>query len=319
MKAIMYHYVRPEPDGLPHFRYLHIDDFAQQLDVFCRESDVLTANEFLDHLETGKCPERAIALTFDDGLAEHLDHAAPILESRGLTGLFFMPTGPMDNGKPLDVHRVHHLLGEFGGVKVLEALQTLDVDNALMPGRKPTFEATTYQRQINDTATTEVKRFFNYYIAEDARDALLTRLEDLMGADRSWTTRFYLSKSGIAELRRRGHIVASHGVSHRVMSSLSETCQKAELKRSFDELDMAHLPEREWLFCYPYGGPATYDDITKRCLLACRYRFAFAVDPRPIGPDDIRVQFALPRFDCNQFPFGQASCGRQRPNADTPC
>ena len=34
MKAIMYHYVRPAPEQLPHFRYLHVTDFARQLDWF---------------------------------------------------------------------------------------------------------------------------------------------------------------------------------------------------------------------------------------------------------------------------------------------
>ena len=32
MKALMYHYVRPWPEDLPYFRYLHIDDFCRQLD-----------------------------------------------------------------------------------------------------------------------------------------------------------------------------------------------------------------------------------------------------------------------------------------------
>ena len=34
MKVVMYHYVREAAERLPYFRYLHIDDFAQQLDWF---------------------------------------------------------------------------------------------------------------------------------------------------------------------------------------------------------------------------------------------------------------------------------------------
>src|SRR5688500_2043277 len=32
MKAIMYHYIRPETKDLPFLRYLHVDDFSRQLD-----------------------------------------------------------------------------------------------------------------------------------------------------------------------------------------------------------------------------------------------------------------------------------------------
>jgi len=34
MKAIMYHYVRPDTIELLYFRHLHIDDFSKQLEIF---------------------------------------------------------------------------------------------------------------------------------------------------------------------------------------------------------------------------------------------------------------------------------------------
>jgi hypothetical protein len=65
MRAIMYHYVRPEPVGLPYFRYLHALDFAAQLDTLMSEHRVLGAKEFLTAFELQKLPDNAHVLTFD--------------------------------------------------------------------------------------------------------------------------------------------------------------------------------------------------------------------------------------------------------------
>ena len=75
MKAIMYHYVRPVPEKLPHFRYLHIDDFARQLDWFGRHDYLLSRAEFDTACETGKATD-GVVLTFDDGLADHYTRRA---------------------------------------------------------------------------------------------------------------------------------------------------------------------------------------------------------------------------------------------------
>jgi hypothetical protein len=66
------------------------------------------------------------------------------------------------------------------------------------------------------------------------------------------------------------------------------------------------------LFCYPYGGRETFDDQTESLLADHGIKAAFAVDPRPVSPSDFDRRFALPCFDCNMFPFGTASLGRNR-------
>jgi len=45
-------------------------------------------------------------ITFDDGLKEQLD-ALTILQKRGCSGIFFMPTFPITEKKVLEVHKLH--------------------------------------------------------------------------------------------------------------------------------------------------------------------------------------------------------------------
>ena len=71
MKAIMYHYVREVPSRLPYFRYLHVEDFARQLDWFDENHRFVTRDEFDDACRTGDAPD-GVVLTFDDGLVRDL-------------------------------------------------------------------------------------------------------------------------------------------------------------------------------------------------------------------------------------------------------
>ena len=98
MKAITYHYVRPDTLGLPHFRYLHIDDFRQQLDRFVANDDLVEREVFFRALESGAAPARGCVLTFDDGFKDHFDFVLPALEARGLWGIFYVPTGMYASG-----------------------------------------------------------------------------------------------------------------------------------------------------------------------------------------------------------------------------
>lgn len=108
-------------------------------------------------------------------------------------------------------------------------------------------------------------------------------------------------------VHERGIIIGSHSLSHRVLSNLSEAEQRREITASFEWLDeiVGGLSVRT--FCYPFGGFHTFDETTERLLEEIGCRFAFNVEPRDINERDLRERpLALPRYDCNQFPYGQA-------------
>lgn len=306
----MYHYVRQAVPRLPHFRYLHLEDFREQLAFFKAQSGVLMPEAFLEMLAQRKMPERGIVLTFDDGLKEHIDCAARELERAGLRGFFFVNTAPLSGGEALDVHRIHHLIGEFGGETVLEALRQPEVLAEKPETANSAFVGTTYQHQANSPATTHVKRILNYEIDRQARAEALRALEQRLGAEVSWKKDFYLTIDDVRTLRKRGHYVGSHGVSHQVLSALGREEQRAELAQSHADLEMDGLAKDARLFCYPYGGPSTFSEETVEELAQAGYSAAFCVKPSDIvGSSD---PYRLPRFDCNMFPFGAASLGPER-------
>ena len=113
MKPVMYHYVRPAADGLPHFPYLSLADFERQLDDFADSYGFVGRGDFLRWVGGSPAP-RGVLLTFDDGLRDHAEFVLPALQARGLFGLFYVSSGPAMTGQILDVHKVHLALGRVG-------------------------------------------------------------------------------------------------------------------------------------------------------------------------------------------------------------
>jgi peptidoglycan/xylan/chitin deacetylase (PgdA/CDA1 family) len=313
MKAIMYHYVRPDATEPPHYYYLDLDDFRRQLDHFEREYGFVSREAFLAACRgSGDGPDASesdgVVLTFDDGLVDHHEWVLPELESRGLWGAFYVPTGPLVGNGILDVHRIHTLLGAYGGQRVLDELQPRVTEEMIPEGRVEEFRDETYTRQDNAESTELVKRILNYYVTDAAQSALIDDLvAELPRADVD-VTDLYMTGDQLAALQDAGMVVGSHSISHGVFSNMPADRQRREIFDSFDTLSDLVCGLDVRTFCYPYGGFHTFTDETRRLLREAECEFAFNVESRDIEPDDFRESpQALPRYDCNEHPHGDAS------------
>lgn len=309
MKAVMYHYVRePNPD-LPHFIFLDVENFRKQIRHFLDRFRILSLADIEHALETGNPPPDSMVLTFDDGLADHYDYVYPVLKEFGVSGLFYVPTGPYEQEQLLDVHRTHYLLGRFGGKSVLAALRRTLRPEDLLPGAEERFAAVTYTGQKNSEAVREAKRLINYRIDPRRRTPLLTRLMLDFGIDEQALAKsYYLSPEQMQEMAAAGMGIGSHAKSHTVLSNLDAQEQHGEIHDSFALLQSLTGGRAMNSFCFPYGGKHSYNDVTLQELKAAGCRFGFTVESRDISPTDLRATpFELPRYDCNEFPFGLAS------------
>lgn len=302
MKAIMYHYVRMPDAAYPYFRFLHFDDFKKQLDYFSQNFSILHPLVLNEQKTTN-----GIVLTFDDGVKEHIDFVLPELQKRNLSAIFYISTGVYDKSKLLDVHRLHVLLGKFGGKHIYNTLQNYLKDEMLIDSHVDEFKKLTYNRQLNDEYTLLVKRIINYFISYDYREWIMDRvMEDLIKDEEKLFQEFYLSEKDIQQMQDAGMVIGSHTVNHKVMSKLSFEEQDIEICNSFSTLEKMTdgLPVRT--FCYPYGGFHTFTEETEKLLEQYNCSFAFNVEPRDIELKDMLYRRqALPRYDCNLFPHGK--------------
>ena len=143
MKAIMYHYVREENKTLPHFKYLHIEDFCRQLDFFKKEFGFISKDDFLNSFKT-RIPTDGVVLTFDDGLTDHYKYVLPEPVKRSIWGIFYIATSPYTTKKLLGPHRIHLLLGTHDNRKVLEATLKIVKPGMLAFETRKEFQKNTY-------------------------------------------------------------------------------------------------------------------------------------------------------------------------------
>jgi peptidoglycan/xylan/chitin deacetylase (PgdA/CDA1 family) len=72
------------------------ENFAEQLEVIVRTRHVMSLREFFQRFRSNTLPRGAVAITFDDGYADNLHVAAPILKRFDVPATLFITTGYLD-------------------------------------------------------------------------------------------------------------------------------------------------------------------------------------------------------------------------------
>ena len=304
----MYHYVREFDPSLPNFRFLKVENFEKQLDFFQEQFGFVTKDEWLNVIKRKKLgsAQGKVILTFDDAMSCHYDYVYKILSKRDLWGIFYVPTQPYQKGKVLDVHRIHLLCGAYSGNELLSTLKVFLNEEMILDEKIEEFRKQTYTRQDNYEGISEFKRILNYFVSYDYREQLIDSVARELNYV-SHTSKFYVSLDKLNQMQLSGNVIGSHTVSHPVMSKLSKIEQHKEIENSFSFLE-SNLQLNLKTYCHPYGGFHSFNVETVRALAKKEVAFSFNVESRDICDDDLTssIHF-LPRYDCNEFPFGKAS------------
>jgi peptidoglycan/xylan/chitin deacetylase (PgdA/CDA1 family) len=101
LAILMFHGIEAEPLS-PHCEYvLDAATLRRRLEYVSRCFHVLPLEQALQQLYAGTLPDRAAAITFDDGTRNLLTHAAPVLRDLRLPAAVFLATGPMGTDETL--------------------------------------------------------------------------------------------------------------------------------------------------------------------------------------------------------------------------
>jgi len=301
----MYHYVRPYSENLPYFKSLSLDDFCLQLDFFENNFGFVSKSDFFNCINN-KISKPGVVLTFDDGIKDHYQYVLPELKKRGLWGIFYITTHPFHTDKLLDVHRIHMLLGKYGGKCIAKYLKKNITKEMLSHAHILEFQNDTYANQDNSVSTLYVKRMLNYYIDYNYREMVIEKMMNKFLSDEAdLSSEFYMSESDLLSMHNDGMIIGSHSASHSVMSKLDCNDQEIEVISSFNTIESIIKLNNNRTFRYPYGGFESFSECTELLLEKHNCKFSFNVESRDITQNDLknRVQ-ALPRYDCNEFPHG---------------
>jgi len=276
LSVLIYHRVLAEPDGL-----LPSEPCAEEFERTMRwvkdTFNVIPLSEGAEGVKNSKLPQRALAITFDDGYANNATVAAPILSRLGLHATFFIATGFLDGGRMFNDTIIDAIRG-FEGT-------TLDLE-PLGLGRHAT-ASLDERRQAIGAVLDRIK-----YRLEAERGDLAERVAEMAGVTPS--ANLMMTSSQAAGLARCGFELGGHTVTHPILAQVDRVAARREIelgRQCLEELAGSSVR----LFAYPNGKPQR--DYTKvSAMLVRELGFAGAVSTSGgaavVGSDP----FQIPRF-----------------------
>src|SRR5215217_4356416 len=135
---LMYHRVT-ELANDPHLLAVTPAHFDEQLAAIRAHGIPLRLQELVESLRQGRTPRRAVIVTFDDGYADNLHQAKPLLERHRVPATFFLTAGQVGQAREFWWDELDRLLLQPGA---LPAVLRLSVNGSVREWRVD--EASTY-------------------------------------------------------------------------------------------------------------------------------------------------------------------------------
>lgn len=303
---VMYHYIRDfARTRYPRIKGLDVAGFRRQLDHIGANHSIVRMEDVIDAALSGaELPPNAALLTFDDGYAEHYATVFPILHERGLQGAFFPPVATVEEGRLLDVNRVHFVLATAPSSAELAAAIDDEVQSAGDDDLRAVAEYRTewaHPNRWDDADTIYVKRMLQTALPPHVRERVArTLFRRYVSVDETaFAAELYLTVDQARVMVDAGMHFGSHGVSHQWLNRVDAEIQTSEILGSIEFLTRLGMPtQRQWTMCYPYGGwNQELVDLLRRHQ--CSLGFTTELAKAELGQHD---PLLLPRFDTNDFP-----------------
>lgn len=236
LSVLLFHRVTQQPDAI-----FPDEMHAERFDALCgwlsAWFNVLPMDEAVERLRAGSLPARPLSITFDDGYADNLHVAVPILKRHGFSASFFITTGFLDGGR----------MWNDSLIEAVRACAQPELDLASLGLGRYALGSVAQRREAANALIRQVK-----YRTPTERVVLGEQVANQAGVD--LPRGLMLSSSQVVEMRRAGMIIGAHTVSHPILAALDDATSRAEIQGSKDRLEQL-LGERVGLFAYPNGKP----------------------------------------------------------------
>ena len=203
------------------------------LDRFFR---ILPLGDSLVQLKEGRLPSRAVSITFDDGYADNVDIALPILRRLGIPATFFIATGFLNGGRMWN-DTIIETVRKNGA----RAIRRTYGDRATLPCETDAQRRAAIHQLLGDLKyLPEAERRSQ---VEKFAQAVDTPLPGLM-----------MTESQVRQLAAEGMEVGAHTISHPILTWMGREEARNEIFGSKQELE-GLLGQAVPLFAYPNGKP----------------------------------------------------------------
>ncbi len=300
--VLAYHRVKRLADD-PQLLAVTPDRFDEQLAALTRRFTPVSLDELVGAMRGDTLPERAVAITFDDGYEDNLTHALPLLEKHDVPATVFVTSGTVASRSELWWDELERLIlrpetvpcalrlsirGKAHGWELAPtpsaatappACFKWDVTQGIMsPRQRAYMDLHRLLKPLNHAAIADV----------------LAQLREAVGAaEAGRETHRTLSADQLRALAASPQItIGAHTVTHPQLSARPRRMQRRELRDS--KVALASIIGCDvWSMSYPYGGYGDFSPATRRLARRCGYRAAFA--NRPGLANGMSDLYAIPR------------------------
>jgi peptidoglycan/xylan/chitin deacetylase (PgdA/CDA1 family) len=276
LSILIYHRVVAEPDPLAPDQVC-AREFDWQLAALSRWFTVLSLREAATRLRDGTLPIRSACVTFDDGYADNVTVALPILRQRGVPATFFLAIGFIDGGTMWNdsvIETVRSAPGNTLDARCI-GLDTLDISTVGL------------RRRAIDGLLAALK-----YLPLEERQK---RVEELSAeTSRSLPSDLMMTTEQVRRLHASDMEIGAHTVTHPILSQLDPERADGEIRDGKRRLE-AITGNPVTLFAYPNGKPGRdyrreHVDMVKNLGFEAAVSTARGVSHAASDP------FQLPRF-----------------------
>lgn len=304
----------------PHGLTVTPDRFAEHVAAFSARYELLGVGAMLRMLTQGRrLPRRGLAITLDDGYADALTRAYPILREHDAPATVFVSTGGLRAtrefwwdeleqlvlGSPLPERL--RLPDPAGGSRAID----LTPEDRAVPSADPLLQFAGWD--VTKPANNTRERFYADLSRQVAplspaeRARLLEDLRSQIGILPSVRDeKRSLTSEQVAELASDGLVeIGAHTVNHAWLASLPVEEQRTEItagKRTLETITGQEIVS----FSYPYGTSGSFTPETRRLVREAGFLGAVTTelgDPLPWGSASFDSdRFALPRTPTGDVP-----------------
>jgi peptidoglycan/xylan/chitin deacetylase (PgdA/CDA1 family) len=270
-------------------------NFAGHLEILMAHCRPMPLRQLVERVRDGTLPDRAVAVTFDDGYADNLEYGKPLLERYDVPATVFLTTSYLRGGREFwwdDLERLLLLPGELPRtlrLRVGGLVHEWDLDGASAYAVEDRLRHADWNVERPDDPTPRhyvYRRLCGWLRAlpVEERDATLRELsDDVRGATAARATHRALAADEVVRLTTGGQVdVGAHTVTHSSLSALPLATQRSEIagsKAAIEELTGREVAD----FAYPFGGRSDYSRASVGLVREAGFASAYSTRPGLVG------------------------------------
>lgn len=232
-----------------------LDEFERQVDYFAERYRPMSLRRLTECIAEGRSVDRAVVFTFDDGFADNLRRAMPILYRRRIPMTIFPTAGVIGNTDLMWTHKLAWLIHNGQGDRLLKAMRSEGYREREIDEAWPDYARRVYRADLPALLESLI------------RDACKT------GSGLARELRPYLEPDEMAGVDPEFVEFGNHTLTHPVLSELNAAQQEAEIREGA-RIITAITGITPLAFAYPFGLKRHYTDETQQLVRSAGHQAA---------------------------------------------